>query len=165
MNQDILQTKTYSLPDESSTVLIGKLLANIVKDEIKHGVVVYLQGDLGAGKTTLTRGFVQGMGHQGHVKSPTYTLVEPYDLGDWQVYHFDLYRLSDPEELEYMGIRDYFSGSSCCFIEWPQKGTGLLAQADITIKLDYVKDQRAITLNAHNDLGCKILESIAQKEK
>ncbi|MFB0999377.1 MAG: tRNA (adenosine(37)-N6)-threonylcarbamoyltransferase complex ATPase subunit type 1 TsaE, partial [Colwellia sp.] len=113
----MLTNKNYFLADESATIALGKKLANIVKSQLKAGIVVYLYGDLGAGKTTLTRGFVQGMGHIGHVKSPTYTLVEPYELIDWLVYHFDLYRLSDPEELEYMGIRDYFAHNCCCFIE------------------------------------------------
>ncbi|NQZ82870.1 MAG: tRNA (adenosine(37)-N6)-threonylcarbamoyltransferase complex ATPase subunit type 1 TsaE [Colwellia sp.] len=147
------ETKTFLLVDETATIAMGSQLANIVKNELKQGLVVYLNGDLGAGKTTLTRGFVQGMGHKGHVKSPTYTLVEPYDLDDWQVYHFDLYRLSDPEELEYMGIRDYFNENCCCFIEWPEKGQGMLADADLIINMAYSDEQRMVTLNAGTDLG------------
>ena len=147
------ETKPFLLVDETATIPMGSQLANIVKNELKQGLVVYLNGDLGAGKTTLTRGFVQGMGHKGHVKSPTYTLVEPYDLDDWQVYHFDLYRLSDPEELEYMGIRDYFNENCCCFIEWPEKGQGMLADADLIINMAYSDEQRMVTLNAGTDLG------------
>ena len=147
------ETKTFLLVDETATIAMGSQLANIVKNELKQGLVVNLNGDLGAGKTTLTRGFVQGMGHKGHVKSPTYTLVEPYDLDDWQVYHFDLYRLSDPEELEYMGIRDYFNENCCCFIEWPEKGQGMLADADLIINMAYSDEQRMVTLNAGTDLG------------
>jgi len=152
MKKDI-ETKTFLLVDEAATIAMGSQLANLVKNELKQGLVVYLNGDLGAGKTTLTRGFVQGMGHQGHVKSPTYTLVEPYELDHWQVYHFDLYRLSDPEELEYMGIRDYFNDNCCCFIEWPEKGQGMLADADLIINMAYSDEQRMITLNAGTDLG------------
>ena len=148
----------YFLKDEAATLAIGASLA-----KVQHGLsepqsfVVYLNGDLGAGKTTLTRGFVRGMGHKGNVKSPTYTLVEPYELAQWRVFHFDLYRLSNPEELEYMGIRDYFNDNCCCFIEWPEKGLGLLAQADLIINLAYQGDQRVITLKAQTAHGEKIL--------
>jgi tRNA threonylcarbamoyladenosine biosynthesis protein TsaE len=146
----------YCLADEQATITMGKTLAQIIQQKNK-GVVVYLYGDLGAGKTTLTRGFVQGMGHQGNVKSPTYTLVEPYELSSWKIYHFDLYRLADPEELEYMGIRDYFADNSCSFIEWPEKGQGLLAKADFTLNITYSGEQREITLTAENMWGEHIL--------
>ncbi|NQY63128.1 MAG: tRNA (adenosine(37)-N6)-threonylcarbamoyltransferase complex ATPase subunit type 1 TsaE [Alteromonadaceae bacterium] len=152
-----MKEKTYFLPDETATINIGGALASVVLSELKQGIVVYLNGDLGAGKTTLTRGFVQGMGHTGNVKSPTYTLVEPYDLGPWQVYHFDLYRLADPEELEYMGIRDYFSDNCCCFIEWPEKGGGMLTEADLIVNMNYSGEQRNITLHAKTELGLRVL--------
>jgi tRNA threonylcarbamoyladenosine biosynthesis protein TsaE len=151
---------TYFLADEAATVAVGNALAALVKNSLKRGIVVFLAGDLGAGKTTLSRGFVQGMGHKGHVKSPTYTLVEPYDLSPWQVYHFDLYRLGDPEELEYMGIRDYFNDNCCCFIEWPEKGAGLLAKADLSINIEYIDEQRNITLRAETDLGNELLTAL-----
>lgn len=151
-----MNTLSFSLVDTDATISLGCSLANIVKS-LNHGIVVYLNGDLGAGKTTLTRGFVQGMGHNGNVKSPTYTLVEPYELGQWQVYHFDLYRLADPEELEYMGIRDYFNQQSCAFIEWPEKGQGALQKADIVIDLAYSKEQRVVNITAENELGKKVL--------
>jgi tRNA threonylcarbamoyladenosine biosynthesis protein TsaE len=148
---------SFALVNEQATVAMGKQIAKIVKSELNQGIVVYLNGDLGAGKTTITRGFVQGMGHVGHVKSPTYTLVEPYDLKEWQVYHFDLYRLADPEELEFMGIRDYFNENCCCFIEWPEKGTGLLANADITINMVYQGEQRVVEFQSHNTRGKNLL--------
>ena len=152
--------KTYLLADEAATVSFGGELAKVVKDKVQQGMTVYLNGDLGAGKTTLTRGFVRGMGHQGNVKSPTYTLVEPYELAPWQVYHFDLYRLADPEELEFMGIRDYFSPHSCSFIEWPEKGQGLLAEADLIIDLVYQGEQRHISVSAETPLGQQILSTL-----
>lgn len=157
----------YLLVDEASTVAIGENLANVLQwqhkqQQAQQSLVVFLNGDLGAGKTTLTRGFVRGMGHQGNVKSPTYTLVEPYELPPWQVYHFDLYRLSDPEELEYMGIRDYFAENCCCFIEWPEKGAGLLANADIIINMVYKGDQRTIDLQACSVRGEEVLLQFEQ---
>ncbi len=149
----------YFLADEQATIALGNALAEIVKPQ-GQGIIVYLQGELGAGKTTLTRGFVQGLGHQGKVKSPTYTLVEPYELTPWQVYHFDLYRLADPEELEFMGIRDYFNANCCCFIEWPEKGLGLLAKADFTVNIAYSGSQRAVTLVAETTWGDSILSQL-----
>ncbi len=152
--------QSFILVDETATIAMGKRIADIVKSDLNQGIVVYLNGDLGAGKTTLTRGFVQGMGHNGNVKSPTYTLVEPYELQDWQVYHFDLYRLADPEELEYMGIRDYFNSRSCSFIEWPEKGQGMIAAADLVIDLAYHDEQRSITIKSATAIGQKLVQAI-----
>jgi len=158
----------YFLADENATIAVGESLAKVVlaqneqSDKAQSALIVYLNGDLGAGKTTLTRGFVRGMGHKGNVKSPTYTLVEPYELPPWQVYHFDLYRLGDAEELEYMGIRDYFAENCCCFIEWPEKGEGILAKADIVIELDYQDEQRTIKLDAFSVRGEAVLKHYSQ---
>jgi tRNA threonylcarbamoyladenosine biosynthesis protein TsaE len=144
---------TLHAADEAAMLACGARLAAVAAPSL----VIYLEGELGAGKTTFTRGFIQGLGHRGAVKSPTYTLVEPYQLGQWQVYHFDLYRLAAPEELEFMGIRDYFSGGAICLLEWPQRGEGALPAADITIKMEREDSGRRLSLCAATTLGTTVL--------
>lgn len=145
-----------ALENEDATVAMGNQLAAL----LRAGGVIYLYGDLGAGKTTLSRGIVQGLGHKGNVKSPTYTLVEPYELPEINVYHFDLYRLGDPEELEYMGIRDYFNGQAVCIIEWPDKGQGFIPVPDLEIQMRYDGQAREISLQACSSRGQAMIEKL-----
>ncbi|AAU38121.1 tRNA (adenosine(37)-N6)-threonylcarbamoyltransferase complex ATPase subunit type 1 TsaE [Basfia succiniciproducens] len=152
------------IADENAMIAFGQqLIQAINKLDNNKPVVIYLNGDLGAGKTTLSRGMIQGLGHQGNVKSPTYTLVEEYHLQNKHIYHFDLYRLSDPEELEFMGIRDYFGTDTICLIEWAEKGIGLLAEPDLIVNIRYADNARDIDLIAQNAQGEQIITLLAAK--
>ena len=141
------------IDNEEQMVRLGTTLAEATEGE----AIIYLQGNLGAGKTTLCRGILRHFGHKGAVKSPTYTLVEPYDVSGQLVYHFDLYRLADPEELEFIGGRDYFSEAGICLIEWPCRGEGALPEADLEVKLDYNLPGRKATIVAGTDKGKTML--------
>ena len=135
-------THTQWLADEAATVLAGQQLAA----QLAPGMTVFLEGTLGAGKTTITRGILNTFGHSGAVKSPTYTLVEPYEQLTPSVYHFDLYRLGNPEELEYMGIRDYFSPDAICLVEWAERGEGVLPHPNMVLRLTpkFCKETQAV---------------------
>jgi tRNA threonylcarbamoyladenosine biosynthesis protein TsaE len=132
----------YHLCDPESMSQLGQQLAITLQSLSLSESVVTLMGPLGAGKTTFVRGFLAGMGYSGSVKSPTYTLVEPYELDAGLVYHFDLYRLQSPSEIESLGIRDYMHCAHC-LIEWPQKATGYLPPEDIQIVIEYAKEDNA----------------------
>ena len=122
--------------------------------------VVYLRGDLGAGKTTFFRGILRAYGYEGAVKSPTFTLVEPYDLQWGQVYHFDLYRIADPEELEFLGIEDYLAGGHLCLIEWSERGQGFLPDADIIVNIGVDKMERALEITSMSEYGNRVVSEL-----
>ncbi|MGF1548511.1 MAG: tRNA (adenosine(37)-N6)-threonylcarbamoyltransferase complex ATPase subunit type 1 TsaE [Thiotrichales bacterium] len=125
-----------ALPDEAATVAFARRLAPLI------GAVdlITLAGDLGAGKTTLVRALLQALGHAGRVKSPTFTLLEPYEIAGRAIYHFDLYRLASPDELEYLGFADYRAPGALCLIEWPERAAGWLEPADLQLTLRYADE-------------------------
>jgi len=170
--------KSIFLADEEATLAFGRRLARATfkstapatdaigdspMDPVEGypcvGGMIYLEGDLGAGKTTLTRGILRGFGHQGAVKSPTYTLVEPYEFRLCQIYHFDLYRLADPGEVEYLGTEDYFANNNLCIVEWPDRGGRAIPAPDLRVTLT--------TEGAGRELRCQVLtghgEAIAKR--
>ncbi len=149
---------TLDLADEAATLAFGAILAQA----LQPGLVVYLHGNLGAGKTTLVRGFLHAAGHIGKVKSPTYTLVEPYTLPAYNVYHFDLYRFNDDEEWEAAGFRDYFNAQSVCIIEWPEKAENVLPTPDINITFTINTSGRSVSLSAHSAPGQQFLQNIVK---
>ena len=149
-----------ALPDAAATEALGRRLAAALARE--GGLVVYLSGELGAGKSTLVRGLLRGLGHRGPVRSPTYTLVEPYEaLARGPAYHFDLYRLGDPEELEFIGIRDFLEeGPTLLLIEWPERGAGWLPPADVAVQLAHAATARRATLFALSPRGAELLARV-----
>ncbi len=125
------------------------------------GLTVALCGTLGAGKTTLTRGFLRALGHTGTVKSPTFTVIEPYDLARGALYHFDLYRLNDPTELELLGLRDYFSPGAICLVEWPERGDGVLPALDLRVEIHYCDQGRSVDIQATTPQGSNLVETLS----
>ena len=151
-------SNSFFLADDQATIQFGRTLAEAAGVE---GAVIFLRGSLGMGKTTLCRGVMSFLGHTGAVKSPTYTLVEPYEFDTTRVYHFDLYRLGDPEELEFLGIRDYFDEAALCLIEWPEKGQGILPVADLELYLSEKNQGREIKWLKNTQKGCIISDRIS----
>ena len=152
---------TLDLADEAATLAFGTALAHAIQPNL----TIFLHGDLGAGKTTLVRGLLRGLGYIGKVKSPTYTLVEPYEmLGNsampLNVFHFDLYRFNDDEEWEAAGFRDFFNQASVCLIEWPEKAAQLLPVADVEINFTIHQAGRTLKLKANTAVGQKCLDDI-----
>jgi tRNA threonylcarbamoyladenosine biosynthesis protein TsaE len=141
---------------ESQQEALGEAIAKVLTTP----AILYLEGDLGAGKTTLTRGILRGLGYQGRVKSPTYTLLEPYELERLSCYHFDLYRLSDPEELEFLGIEDLLGEKSLFLVEWPERGEGVLPPADCVIHIAYQGDRRHISFTPGSEVWTQIINNL-----
>ena len=137
---------------------LGAGLANATPE---GGAVYFLYGALGTGKTTLVRGFLKALGHIGPIKSPTYTLVEPYRVGGRALHHFDLYRINNPEELEYLGIRDYFDGLSLCLVEWPERGAELWIQPDVVVYIRHKGSEREVEIEGRTPRGKNILSHVS----
>jgi len=156
-----MQHFTAYLPDEAATNALGAALARAVVP----GLVIYLHGDLGAGKTALTRALLRAAGHAGTVKSPTYTLSEPYrvqlDGAPVNVIHYDLYRMSSPEEFLDAGFREDFDGKNICIVEWPEKGAPVLPAPDVKVLLKVSGLGRAVELQALSELGLLCLDRLS----
>lgn len=151
---------TVNLKDEAATVAFGQRLAAVI-DRV---AVLYLSGDLGAGKTTFARGLILGMGHDGFVKSPTFTIVEPYLDTKKPVYHFDLYRLNDPEALEYLGIRDYLDKKHLCVFEWPHLGGSYVPPPDLSIHFAFKGEGRVAQCVPGSEQGLRACEYLQKQE-
>lgn len=150
------QFYALTLVDLAATAALADCLAKSLTPDL----IIYLNGELGAGKTTLVRGILNGLGYTGITKSPTYTLVETYSLQNLLINHFDLYRLADPSELEFIGIREYVSNNSICIFEWPQKGVGIIPPADLNIDLEIEHHKRKVIITANTVKGLNVLQSI-----
>jgi tRNA threonylcarbamoyladenosine biosynthesis protein TsaE len=146
---------TRHLADEAATLAFGAQLAQA----LSPGMTVYLEGDLGAGKTTLVRGVLRGLGYGGRVKSPTYTLAETYGLPAFELYHYDLYRMHDPREWLDAGFRDSSDGRTVSLIEWPEKAAGWLPPPDVVIRLRIEDDSRTAECEARSPRGLHYLET------
>ncbi len=146
---------TVALPDETATLTLGARLSGL----LKPGWVVYLQGDLGAGKTTLVRGILRALGYEGRVKSPTYTLVESYELSRFVLQHYDLYRMIDPREWLDAGFRDDCNASTLCIVEWPEKADTLLPRPDLEIRLEMAGEGRTARIRALSAQGRKEMQA------
>lgn len=123
--------------------------------------IVYLYGELGAGKTTFSRGILRSYGYSGSVKSPTYTIIEPYELASACIFHFDLYRLTHADEWHNLGVEAYFSGQAICLVEWPQRAAEYLPPGDLAITLVYAQEGRKIGIEALSDYGRKIVKALS----
>jgi len=144
------------LPDAAASEALGFALAA----GVVPGRVLHLRGDLGAGKTTVVRGILRGLGYEGKVKSPTYTLVEPYSLSRLHLYHFDFFRLKDAAEWDSSGFREYFGPHAACLVEWPERAGAALGMPDLELRLDFAEPGRRASLSAHTPAGEAWLSSL-----
>lgn len=151
-----MNTLQYYLADEETMLALGAMFARIVTTG-----VVFLNGPLGAGKTTFTRGFLRGLHYQGKVKSPTYTLVEPYYVDEKNIFHFDFYRINDPKELHHIGIEEYFGADTICLIEWPEKAFPLLPPPDLICDISLNEKGRLMNVTAQTAQGEAMLQALA----
>lgn len=143
--------------DEAATEALGRRLAA----SLPSVRLITVRGPLGAGKTTFVRGVLRGLGHEGAVKSPTFTLVEPYRLGAVGVSHFDLYRISDPAELEFLALRDYLGSEDVCIVEWPERAGGALPIADLDVMIEPRNNrERVVRVSAHSPSGEEALRTL-----
>jgi tRNA threonylcarbamoyladenosine biosynthesis protein TsaE len=147
----------YDIVSEAAMEAFGGALARAAD----AALTLYLSGQLAAGKTTLARGFLRARGYAGAVKSPTFTLVESYEIAPRTVHHFDLYRIADPEELEYIGLDEYFDAGADCLVEWPQRAAGVLPLADVEIELEVYGGGRRLRLTANTERGRGIAKGVA----
>jgi tRNA threonylcarbamoyladenosine biosynthesis protein TsaE len=152
--------REYALPDEAATLALGALLGTHLPQTLKPAAVVYLEGDLGAGKTTLVRGLLRKVGAGETAKSPTYTLVEPYVISGLNLYHFDLYRFSVPEEFLDAGLDEYFSDSGLCLVEWPDRAQPYLPVADLRVRLLHEGSGRRASIAAGSERGRQWLKGL-----
>lgn len=149
------------LPDEAATLGFGALLAGA----LAPGLVIFLSGDLGSGKTTLVRGVLRGLGHAGKVKSPTYTLVELYAISKLNLHHFDFYRFNQPEEYLEAGLDEYFGGTAVCLVEWPDRAGDYLADPDLRIDLRIEDAARRVECTAHSAAGRRCLTRLREASR
>jgi tRNA threonylcarbamoyladenosine biosynthesis protein TsaE len=150
-------TAVFELPDEAATQQLGERLAPL----LQPGLVIYLEGDLGAGKTTLSRALIRALGHTGPVKSPTYSLVEVYVISSLYLYHFDFYRFESPEEFLDAGFDEYFNDASVCLVEWPERAEGCVPPADLRLRLYHAGVGRLLEALADSPKGQACLNALS----
>lgn len=170
----MVSTQQLQIKDEAAMVQFGTQLAQATfvdantaladlmpgQGVASVGGVIHLHGGLGTGKTTLTRGILRGYGYHGAVKSPTFTLVEPYEFSLCQLYHFDLYRLDDPGEVEFLGVEDYFNSANLCIVEWAEKGIGMIPPADLRLDIEFESTGRMLTCQTNSSKGDAIAKRL-----